>query len=434
MKPTKKTRIGASVAVAVAATMLLGACGSGNNASPDGTVTLNFAWWGNDVRNKATEQVISDFEASHPKIKIAGQPGQWSSYWDKLATVTAANNAPDVIQMDQAYIAEYGGRGALLDLSKQSGVDTSKIADSALKSGQVDGKQYGISTGQNAYVIMANTKVFKDAGVPLPNDKTWTWDDFLNTAAQIAKKLPGNYGASYGATDANMNVWLKQHGQSLFTADGKLGFTTDALTQYYQFLVKQRDMGAGPSASLNSEDASASVEQTLFGKGKLAMGFWWSNQVTALTKATKAEIKLLRVPSTTGNAADNGMYFKPSMFWSTSSRTKHPKEAAEFIDFLANSTDAGKIILTDRGFPSNTDVQAAIADKLTPTDKAVGTFLKDITPDVAWTPPVPPVGTGSIGTVISRYNDDVLFNRQSPAQAAAAFTAEVQGLLDSGRK
>jgi multiple sugar transport system substrate-binding protein len=46
-----------------------------------------------------------------------------------------------VIQTDRAYIAEYGGRGALLDLSKQGNIDTSKIDLDALKSGQVSGKQ-----------------------------------------------------------------------------------------------------------------------------------------------------------------------------------------------------------------------------------------------------------------------------------------------------
>ena len=55
---------------------------------------------------------------ANPGVKISGQPGEFNSYWDKLATQTAGGTAPDIIQMDMAYIAEYGTRGALLDLAK----------------------------------------------------------------------------------------------------------------------------------------------------------------------------------------------------------------------------------------------------------------------------------------------------------------------------
>ena len=74
-----------------------------------------------------------------PEHQINAEPGEWSSYWDKLATKTAANDAPDVIQMDQKYIAEYGGRGALMDLAKQNGIDTARLDKEALASGQYDG-------------------------------------------------------------------------------------------------------------------------------------------------------------------------------------------------------------------------------------------------------------------------------------------------------
>ncbi|MBA4103709.1 MAG: ABC transporter substrate-binding protein, partial [Arthrobacter sp.] len=146
----RKFQLGAA---AVALSLLATGCGTSSGSESNEQVTLRFAWWGNEYLNAQTEKVIDAFEAEHPNIKIESEPGEWGSYWDKLATKTAANDAPDVIQMDQKYIAEYGGRGALLDLSKQSGIDTSKLDEEALASGQYDGAQYGLSTGQNAYVI-----------------------------------------------------------------------------------------------------------------------------------------------------------------------------------------------------------------------------------------------------------------------------------------
>ncbi|HHU37890.1 MAG TPA: extracellular solute-binding protein, partial [Propionibacterium sp.] len=68
-------------------------------------VTLRFAWWGNDTRNRMTQEIIEAFEAENPDIKVQGEPGEFSGYWDKLATQVAASDAPDVIQMDDKYIA-----------------------------------------------------------------------------------------------------------------------------------------------------------------------------------------------------------------------------------------------------------------------------------------------------------------------------------------
>ncbi|MDQ0277875.1 multiple sugar transport system substrate-binding protein [Arthrobacter silviterrae] len=422
-------------ALGVAALGLLSACGKGNSGtSADGTTTLRFTWWGNDVRNASTDKLITAFTAANPKIKVGAEPGVWSSYWDKLATQTAGNDMPDIIQMDQQYIAEYGGRGALLDLAGQKAIDTSGLTPEALKSGQVGGKQFGISTGQNAYVIMANTRLFKEARVAIPDDTTWTWDDYISTAAAVAAKVPKSFGAAYGGTEAALTVWFGQNGENLYTADGKLGFTEGTLQAYYERLIKQRDAKAGPSASQNSEDATAAVEQTLFGTGQLAMSWWWTNQVGALAKATGDDIKILRVPSVAGSAAKASMYFKPSMFWSASARTKHAGEVAKFINYLMNDVDAAKVQLTDRGFPSNPKLQEAITPLLKPADKSAGDFLKAIEPEVSWTPAVPPVGTGTLANVSLRYVDDVLFNRKTPAVAAKEFKAEAEGLISSAAK
>jgi multiple sugar transport system substrate-binding protein len=344
-----KIRLGA---VAVALSLLATGCGTSGGSSNNEEVTLRFAWWGNEYLNAQTEKVIDAFEAEHPNIKIESEPGEWASYWDKLATKTAANDAPDVIQMDQKYIAEYGGRGALLDLSKQDSIDTSKLDKEGLASGQYDDAQYGISTGQNAYVIMANTKVFEAAGVPLPDDTKWTWDDFMATASKISAAGDGkNYGAAYGTNEADLIIWLRQHGENLYSQDGKLDFETSTAASFWERLKEQRDSKASPPATVATEDAGAGLEESLFGTNRVGMAWWWTNQLGSLEATTGSSIKMLRAPSVDGSAAGNGMYYKPSMFWSASSRSKHPEEASTFINFLANSPEAGAILMTDRGVP-----------------------------------------------------------------------------------
>lgn len=422
-----------------AAAGLLAGCGTGGGSkNADGSVTLRFTWWGNDVRNKQTQQAIDAFQKEHPNIKIQAEPGVWSGYWDKLATQTAANDAPDVIQMDLAYIAEYGGRGALLDLSKQKDLDTSGIDQPTLDAGQYGGKLYGISTGQNALGVFANVKLFQAAGVPLPDDTTWTWDDFLKTAQAVAagasKGGAANYGSSYGLTDSSLSIWLRQRGESLYTADGNTGFTVDGVASFLDFLKKLGDAKAAPPASVAQEDIGAAVEQTLAATNKTALSFWWTNQLGALTKATGSDIKILRMPSQDGKAKDNGLFYKPSMYWSASSRSKHPAEAATFINYLVNSTDVAKVITTERGFSTSPAIQEAIKPLLTPTDNAALSFLTAIKPDMGPTPVVPPVGTSKVADALGRHATDVLFGRASAQDAAAAFKNDADNLIKSAKK
>ena len=422
-------------AVAVAVSLLATGCGASTGSSGNEPVTLRFAWWGNEYLNAHTEKVIDAFEAEHPNIRIESEPGEWASYWDKLATTTAANDAPDVIQMDQKYIAEYGGRGALLDLSKQSGIDTSKLDKESLASGQYDDAQYGLSTGKNAYVIMANTKVFEAANVPIPDDTTWTWEDFMDTAAKLSAAGDGkSYGAAYGSNEADLIIWLRQHGENLYSQDGKLDFDTATAASFWERLKEQRDSQASPPATVATEDSGAGLEESLFGTNRVGMAWWWTNQLGSLETTTGSSIKMLRAPSLDGKSAENGMYYKPTMFWSASSRSKHPEAAATFINYLANSPAAGAILMTDRGVPSNPGIVESITPALKPADTTAVAFLKDIAPDIKDSPPVPPVGAGSVQNVIKRFTDEVLYDRLTPQAAAEAFRKEVEGMLATARK
>ncbi len=98
------------------------ACSSSSGGGDElsaGPVTLRFSWWGADDRHKRTQQVIDLFQKKHPNITVRGEFKDWNSYWDSLATTVAANDAPDVIQMDELYLASYAQRGALLDLNTE---------------------------------------------------------------------------------------------------------------------------------------------------------------------------------------------------------------------------------------------------------------------------------------------------------------------------
>jgi multiple sugar transport system substrate-binding protein len=411
--------------------MALSACGGGATAQKDGgPVELRFSWWGSDKRAQVTQAAIAAFEAENPNIKIKPEYGDWSGYWDKLATQVAANDAPDIIQMDEKYITEYSTRGALLDLSKYN-IDTSKLDEAALNAGKGEKGLTGIAAGINAATILANPAVFKAAGVALPDDKTWTWDDFERISAEVTANSPkGTYGAAaYGTDEASLGVWLRQNGKTLYTSDGKLGFEPSDIAEWWANLKELSEKKAVPTASEVVEAEAAPLDQSGLATGKNGLAFWWSNQLPALEKAAGSDLQILRFPSTTGKAADAQLWYKASQFWSASSRTKHPEETAKFINFLANSEKAGEALLADRGVYPNSDVRAAIESKLTPADIKVVKFIDQIKDELGEAPAPPPKGAGAIQEIVKRYTSEVLFNRLSTDDAGKKAVDEMKSAI-----
>jgi len=413
-----------------AAGMGLTACGGGSSGggSSSGTKTLSLAWWSNPTRTKNTNDAIAVYTKAHPDVKITPQPGEFASYWDKLATQTAGNKAPDVIQMDVSYISEYGGRHALLDLEKY-GADVSKFAAGTVEAGKVGGKLVGINLGINTWGIAANPKIFEKAKMDVPDDTTWTWDSLMQISAEVAAKA-GVFGlTSFFNQDSTLSTFLRQNGKSLFT-ETALGFEAADVVPYFDLMVKFEKAKAMPSPAQLGEDYNKSLDQAALTTGKAALtGSINSNQMEALNAASGGEMKLMRAPSMTGKATDRKAWYKASMLWSASSRTKNPQAAVDLINWWVNSPECANINLAERGIPCNTEILAAVTPKLSPTQKSVAKFIADIKPELGDPVVNPPKGGGKLREVLLRYTTDVLFGRTSTTDAANKFVEEMKSSL-----
>jgi multiple sugar transport system substrate-binding protein len=416
----------AATATSVGLTACGGGSGGGGGSGKPDEGDLAFAWWGNAVRNKNTATAIEAYTKANPKVKVSQQPGEFSTYWDKLATQVAGNTAPDIIQMDMAYIAEYGKRNALLDLARY-GADTSKFVEGSVDSGKIDGKLVGVNAGINSPTILANPRIFERARVAIPDDTTWTWDQMRDVAAEVTAKA-GVAGYVLSNNEVLFQTYLRQNGKQLFTPNG-LGFDAAAVESYFNLTLDWSRAKAIPSAAQIGEEAAKSLDQQGLATGKAAMYYYWSNQVEAVNNAAGTEMKILRLPSLTGKATDRKAWYKASMLWSASARTKSPEATVAMINWWVNSKECADINLAERGVPANTEILAYITPKLSPAQANVAKFIADIKPELADTPIAPPPGGGKIAEVLFRYQTDVLFNRSSVADAASKFVAEAKSNL-----
>lgn len=444
-KTTRRAGLIRIAALLTASTLALSACGQADNLEPDddptqaqttgdpgdegngGEVTeatIRFSWWGSDARHQMNQELIDAFEAEHPGITVVPDFTDWGGYWDKLATQTAGGDTPDVIMQEERYLREYAERGVLANLNDYD-IDTSAIDDSILGSGEFNDGLWGIPTGVNVFAMVADPQLFEEAGVEFPDDTTWTWEDYIQVAADISANTEQ---AVYGTQDntfneVGFNVLARQHGQSLYADDGTLGFDEELLADWWEISLELQDSGAQPPASMTIELESAGPERSLMGTNRGALMLAWSNQLGAIADASGRELTLLRIPGES-QYERTGMFFKPAMHLAMSERSQHPEAAAMFIDWMINSPEAGEIILSDRGLPSNLDVRGHIMEQLSETEQQAADFIDDITPEILDSPPVPPIGAGEVASIIMRTNSEVLFERMTPLEAARQFIDE----------
>ncbi len=420
----KLKRFITSTAVTCVGALALTSCGGGGD--DDGEVTLAFTWWGSDSRHQATEEIIDLFEEQNPGITIEPSYSDWAGYWDQLATQTAGGTPPDIIQMDDAYLREYSGRGALLELTD---VDVSGLDEESVANGRTEDEGLiGVTTGINAMVLMANQDIFDEAGVDMPDDTSWTWDDYLEITREISENVDGVYGATGPGQPADFQIWLRQQGMHLNTEEGELGFEASDAEAYFEHLYELMEAGGYPPASVIAEDQTPGPDESMTGSNEVAMGMWWTNQLPAISGASGQNIVPLRMPSMTGNAEENGMWYKSTMLLSVSANTDHPEEAQQFVDFMINSEEAGALNGTDRGLPSNQEVRETVFDELDGEDLVASEFIMDIEDEVGAQPnePVPAMGFSAMQEMLQRYELQVFFEELSPAEAADSMVAEME--------
>ncbi len=427
----KNRLVVSAVALGLAASLALAGCAGGApqqaEKKPGEKTVLRFAWWGNDNRAKLTQQVIEAYQKANPDVEIKGEPSEGNAYWDKVATQAAASDLPDIIQMDEKYISEYGKRGALLDLAS---VNTADFAPGTVDLGKVGGKLVGVNIGVNAPALVVNPKVFADAGVTIPDDATWTWDDFATVTKEISTKGNGQVYGSAGlmSVDASLKAWLRQNGKDQWSAEGQAYDAAD-ITKFYAWGKGMHEGGSFPPASVTAEDEGKALDQTLIATNKAGIASLWSNQLNAMDKATGQDLKLMAYPSPTGQMKDAGMWYKAAMYWSASAKTKNADEVKKFIDYLVNSPEAGAIMGTERGVPPNLKVRDAIAPKYSASDKKVVGYLEKLEPNLGKATVVPPQGGGQSPEIQKRHAQNVYFNRGTPEAEAKAFYDEVKSVI-----
>lgn len=343
-------------------------CGGGSG-SADGTVTIRYAWWGSDDRAKRINRTIELFEKKHPKIKVKTDFQPYLDFWKKFNTQASGGNPPDVFQNAIGFLRKYDKRNVLLDLNAQAKAGNLRMDGFRAgleKFGEVDGKLLGVPVGSNSMALVIDKPVFEKAGVD--PKMGWTWDDFHTAMEKIRKQGRAGDSGLYGVMYL-YDPYLRQQGKAFFTEDG-LGFDEADLKEWWTkgYAGVKSGIYADPKKVAQIKPKSAVSAEIA------ASEFTWDNFTVRYSAEGKSEYGLAPLPTTDGK--ETGQYLG-SLMLSGSRRTQHPKEVAQFIDFMVHDPEVAKIMGYDRGVPTTT-AQYEAYKPAEEKDKVIASVNKEI--------------------------------------------------------
>ncbi|GAA0486171.1 ABC transporter substrate-binding protein [Streptomyces olivaceiscleroticus] len=434
---------------AVLAASTLTACGGGSGNDPD-VVKVSFKQsTDNKVRVMDTylAAMKKEFEKAHPgkKVKLVPIKAPDSEYYTKLQQMLRSpRTAPDLVYEDTFLINSDITSGYLkpLDPYLDKWQDWGRFVDAAKDAAKgEDGKTYGVPDGTDTRGLWFNKDIFKKAGLPAdwqPKD----WDDLLETARTIKKKVPGVIplnvytGKPAGEMSAMQGFEMLLYGtgedplydpgEKKWVAGSK-GFK-DSL-KFVETVYKEK-LGPDVSDALDP-NIGTRTRGELLPEGKLAInldGSWlpqdWIEGSGHEWPEWSKKLGLAHMPTQNGGAPGK-VSMSGGWTWAIPAKAGNPDLAFEFIKTMQTKKNAQKWYVANSGIAVRKDVaEDPEYVKAQPGIK----FFTDLVAHTHYRPAYP--AYPKVSTAIQEAMEGVTTGDTSVAEAAKTYDEELDSLTN----
>ncbi|WP_059051966.1 ABC transporter substrate-binding protein [Paenibacillus senegalimassiliensis] len=374
-------------------------------------VTLTIAWWGSQARHDATLQAIEQYKVLNPHVNFQTQFSGWDGYYDKLAVQYSAKKAPDIIQMDAAYLNDYAGRDLLADLKD---VNSEYIEATVLDGGKVQGVQYAMPLGVAALGMVYDKTVVDKLDLQAP-EIGWTWDDYFAFGEAAKAKLGEDKYVYVDQSGDLVDYTAYQYSMGkgyIFDDSGNLAIDKDTWIGFMTKMGEMRDKGILTPADITTTDKELDPQLDNVIIGNAVARHLFSNQIGSIEALKPNTYAYASMPYGT----ESGGWLKPGMFWSVNAQSTNQAEAVKFIDWFVNDQEAGQTLGLTRGTPINSKVIEALTPTFSDADKISLDFLEKVTPD-AQKFINDPKGWGNFKNDYKTIVEKLQYNQSTPEQA-----------------
>jgi multiple sugar transport system substrate-binding protein len=432
----------AAGAMGAALTVALSACSSGSGSSADGNVTVTYlTHWGPD-QVKQLQAVAASFHEKNPKVTIKVQAVPFANLLSTLQTQGSSPNGPTIASIYDLWLPSLIKNGALAkapsDVASSVKSDwPANLADDVSSNGDV----YGIPNEVDLYALNYNKALFQKAGITTPPA---TWDELQADAKKLTDPGAGQQGfgviTNWAAGAVHPFLSLSaSNGGSFLSSDKKSADLTSsenmAVAQLYASLVKDGSTVPSMSAA-NADTTGPFLDNFANGKtGMIIMANWWQSALKKTMGDKFSDIATAPVPAGPSGKKSSSISYSWLTVVNGHATSGAQSAAWKFLQYLNGST-SGKSgssamgdMLMDQGIlPSRkSDLDAHQSELSDP-------FIKTYVDELPNATPFPvTVGGAQASDALQTHVENLIFGRESPADAMKNAETEVNAALKAGQ-
>ncbi len=398
-------------------------CGSNEPLRP----RLDFWAIGSEVEK--IDELFAEFRRQNPEIELHVQQIPWSAAHEKLLTAFAGDATPDVCQLGNTWIPEFGTLGALEPLDayirNSRSIDPKDYFPGLWQTNEVDSRVYGIAWYADTRLLFYRKDMLAKAGWPSPPR---TWSEWLTAMRDVKRKVnPTGYAILMPTNEwEHLTILGLQTGSQMLRDDGRFAnFDSPEFRQAIEFYARLFDEKLAPPVT-NTQIANYWEE---FARGYFAMyitGPWnigeFRRRMPAAVQQEWATAPLPRPDSakfSISQAGGSGLaIFK---------RSQHKQAAWRLVEFLSRPETLVRFYELTGNLPPRESAwkMGRIADD--PPVRAFHEQLQHVVP----LPRVPE--WEQITTQIIRAGQAVVARQKTTDEALADLDRQVNELLDKRR-
>ncbi|MDJ0698170.1 ABC transporter substrate-binding protein [Mastigocoleus sp. MO_188.B34] len=309
-------------------------------------VTVKLSGWGaSPTEQKLLKQVLKDFEAANPGIKVKYEEIS-DQYMDVIKTRLIGDAAPDVFYLDgleAPFLMSHNVLEPLNDYITPE-FELSDFQPVLLNSFKYNDQIYGLPKDYSTLALFYNLKAFNEAGLEKP---PVTWDELrLYSRKLTTYNNKDNRVKRYGFGEtlelARQAYKIKAFDGQIVDKSGNAVFASPSGLKGLQLVVDQyiRDR-----TSAQKTDVGTNSGSEMFGQGKVAMAIEGNWTIPYLQETyPQLEFATAEVPRINGKAGT--MSF--TVAYVMNKQTKHKPEAWKLISYLTGKEGMEK--WTSKGF------------------------------------------------------------------------------------
>ncbi|WP_240643994.1 extracellular solute-binding protein [Antribacter gilvus] len=410
-------RAGAIIAITLATTTGLTACGFGggtDDGGGDGGTTLDLLVPSySDATQGLWEDVIAGFEAENPEVAVNLQVESWDNLESVIATKIQGGQAPDIY--NGGPFAGFAADELLYPVEDVTSDETyADFQDSFLTNAQVDGVTYGLPFIASARALFVNDALLEQAGAEVPT----TWDELVESAKKVSALGGGvaGYGMPLGSEEAQAEaaVWLWGGGGTFGDAE-EITIDTPENLAGAEFIQRMVTEGA-TQADAGSTDRTPLLD--IFVQGKIGMQVGLPPTVGQIAENNPAlEYSVHPIPTQDGSPFTLGVADHLMAFQNDGDKQE---AIAAFFDYFYAADVYVPWVQAEGFLPTTKTGSDALGD-----EEALAPFL-EVLPDAQFYPNANPKWSAADSAF------KALFGQLATGKPAADVLAEIQAQVDAG--